>query len=607
MENIPLKTALNDFLEKPSIDSCQSLLYETTGIVEITIKDFQITGHFNDLIDQSDDQKSQVIDRYPTPDADDVQSSVIFNCFLKFAQYVKAEAIIDNINVFQIALHSQTGLPETTMEFYRQKSLSALQILTVYWCAEHNHPELMFMTEKMLSLMSIVSNFETEIRSLSSKHFGRSKLIKCLWRFREEIVFAIDRLARKYSRECFDEQFQYSSLRYEYNLLMEKLQILSHSVHDKLSSDHHSSAEPAIIESITKVSQVINDEWQSVISEFNTLDEYMPASTIQDPSEVSVLNEVFSPLYNGMSHELRESNYHALREKLSACLDNNDNPLILFLLNKVGTLTDCLSNYDDHIHGLLSENTLSKSSIPDQLILVRGLFKDLSDFFDIFCCPRSICGRSFQEFQVAQISMAHEMLSKISRLQDERIIDCRLSVFIPLQDLITRLEYVVYEQSIFVNAYSNLLESIDDFDRVIDDLSDGKRSMVKPYANILRSHAFDYSQKVLKDVSKPRHHVAEIGTTMVFQAKMGHVIEEADQCLRIHRHPEWFRIGVRLIMSMKHFIAACFAHGQLKVHHAMLSKQFYQSDYLPSSSVFANTAIDRLTQGLVTIGHQVRH
>ena len=52
MDESSLKDALMFFLKEPCGDSCHTLVSETVSIVEKTIKDFQVTGKFDELIDQ---------------------------------------------------------------------------------------------------------------------------------------------------------------------------------------------------------------------------------------------------------------------------------------------------------------------------------------------------------------------------------------------------------------------------------------------------------------------------------------------------------------------------------------------------------------------------
>ena len=242
-----------------------------------------------------------------------------------------------------------------------------------------------------------------------------------------------------------------------------------------------------------------------------------------------------------------------------------------------------------------------------QHVLISALVADIQRILEEHRSQGLNDVSSIIDLRTAQILLAQKMLSRINQYQDSLPLQHSASGLTPLDSLVARLEYIVFEQPIFIDAYTNLLNSVDEFEQIINELSTSKAAMVKPYAALLRDHATDYARQVIQTVNKPRNHVADADLTLMFQAKMGRVIEQADQSLRVHRHPNWFRVGVRLMMAIKHFINACVSVGENSEMHANLSKKVLTQDYAPASSLFACTAIDRLSQGMVTLGHQVRH
>ena len=241
------------------------------------------------------------------------------------------------------------------------------------------------------------------------------------------------------------------------------------------------------------------------------------------------------------------------------------------------------------------------------LNIVNVLLNDIASFVDNVMGDDIQLDDGNKKLQADEQALAHRMLEHIAYYQRLSQGFCSAQVMAPLDALVSRLEYVLYEQSIFLNAYSNLLTSVDEFDGIIESLSPEKQAMIRPYSQNLRSYAADYAVAVSEGVEKPRRYTVDPAVTQDFQVKMGKVIEQADRCLSVHRHPLWFRTAVRLMMSVTHFIASCLTAGPRRTYHKELSSQLYHSDYLPASSVFANTSIHQLSQGMVMLGHDIQH
>ncbi len=603
LENESLDRCLSDFLRQATPGACSQLCSSLVAIIKQSIDDFRVICRFDEVASESNDSIYNVIERIPSPDADDVQSAVVFNCFMELSAYFNSEDVLLDDEIYSHTLESAAFLPETNEEFYQQKALSVIRLLSPYWLACHHHREMDHFTQGLLSLMGFISQFQLLIGQLHVEYPARSRGIKLLWRLRDEVVFAIDRIGRKFSRACFRDHCSMSAMRYELDLLMEKVHVLIDSERTKVMASAGDGRAVRLVHLMYTLSKDMNDEYQKIVLTLQDQD-IEEGDEILEPSEA-----VRGELYNGERFAVSMHDASSFMQKqLHRYDERNNDPIIHCVVQEVGCLLEHVHAYEVFAHEALNDPWHKGSTaLGCQFDLARVLLKDVAEFIDGYTMTDPTGNQFSSKLLAAEQTMAHRMFEHITYYQNRLKGDQSVHVMAPLDILVNRLQYIIFEQPIFLNAYSNLLKSVSEFDDIIEDLSDEKKTMVRPYSQMLRTHASKYADSVLRSVEKPRRHAVDQVITREFQAKMGHIIEEADQCLHVHRHPKWFRVAVRLMMSLTHFVASCVSLGDRKLHHLNRSSELYYSDYLPASSVFAHSAIDQLSRGMVLLGHDVRH
>ena len=605
----------DEFIKAPNPTSCKQLLVATVSLVQSSVDDFRVTGQFDLLLNDTQASGFDVTSQSAMPDADDVQSSIAFRLFVELSPQFAPQTMLDNDANYQNVLKSASFLPDTNEEFYEQKSLSGLTVLMHYWRACHKHPALAQITDNYLVMMRRVYQFENQLRALDLSAIGRTRGIKLLWRLRDEIVFSIDRIGRKFSRDCFSDHCSESALMYEINLLMEKINLLMTSERDKVLALGDLERVIAVVNLIDHLAEDMRDQHSQFIWSMNnerktldTQDDQIDLNHREQTIEVDQLDtDGFTDQLQTIDLDLDQS-IEQCHDQILMMIDHSFDPIQLFLFEKLRSVCDDIRDMYLFVQGEVEQVHHAASSVnTQQHVLISALVADIQKILEEHRSQGLDDLSSIVDLRTAQILLAQKMLSRINQYQDSLPLQHSASGLTPLDSLVARLEYIVFEQPIFIDAYTNLLNSVDEFEQIINELSTSKAAMVKPYAALLRDHATDYARRVIQTVNKPRNHVADADLTLMFQAKMGKVIEQADQSLRVHRHPNWFRVGVRLMMAIKHFINACLSVGENSEMHANLSKKVLTQDYAPASSLFACTAIDRLSQGMVTLGHQVRH
>ncbi len=589
---------LSRFLENGTSDSCEILSNALIPIVKKSIEDFRVVGRFKEMMSEVSQSGYDLSEQLPTPDADDIQSAVVFESFKVLLPYFNPNDILHSDAVYCRTIESALGLPESQEQFFEQKALSVIRLLVLYWFSNHQNHFINHFTDAILSLMKLISDFQTAVGDLPLDYPGRSRGIKLIWRLRDEVVFSIDRIGRKFSKSCFKEHASMGGLGYEMDLLMEKIEVLIDSERSKVIASSEYENIVYLVGLIDAMSSGMIDQHRSaslILSRESQDSEYTACDV--------------PGLYNGNHFALSLNSLAPfLQGKLQQYHDSYSDPIAHCVLKEVSLLLGHVLDYETFLHQASHDpwhQVDGQGGKP--LNIVNVLLSDIAAFVDKFMDDDIKLTDGDKKLQADEQALAHRMLEHIAYYQKMSQGFCSAHVMAPLDALVSRLEYVLYEQSIFLNAYSNLLTSVEEFDGIIESLSPEKQAMIRPYSHNLRSYAADYAVAVSEGVEKPRRYTVDPAVTQEFQVKMGKVIEQADRCLSVHRHPLWFRTAVRLMMSVTHFIASCLTAGPRHVYHKELSSQLYHSDYLPASSVFANTSIHQLSQSMVMLGHDIHH
>lgn len=263
------------------------------------------------------------------------------------------------------------------------------------------------------------------------------------------------------------------------------------------------------------------------------------------------------------------------------------NPVMSFATLTLQYLLTCVHDFERHVTSIDIESPGRSKRVKLVWALRAEIMVLVNRLGNQYC--NGDC--KVEELQHAMESMTRNMLHIIKKADERLQRDAADGLFIELDNLTLRLDFILSKQPAFLKGYSDLLDRIDEFDSVVfrPETTEGKREVAEPLSRALKQHVHQYCSEVLQHIDHPEERYAVEHRAQSFRDNAVQQIQSVQPKLSVHRHPEQYRIGLRVLMGIIHFATLGISYGLYRAYHHYHGTEPMQLFHLqpPKTSVAA--------------------